>query len=148
MPGMNKTFLPLVAVALCFTACIGKKDFTIRTLPEGANVSINGKKLEGKTPITTSISQEKDLGIVVDKPGYEVTTATVTTKTNWWLSLLWTEHDPRAQYIEADEITIPMKKIPTAAQYSPTPLPAWKGRKESAGSAGATPPPLRPLPHF
>lgn len=147
MHGMNKTFLPLLAAALCLSSCIGEKDFTIRTLPEGANVSINGKKLEGKTPITTSISQEKDLGIVVDKPGYEVTTATVTTKTNWWLSLLWTEHDPRAQYIEADEITIPMKKIPTAAQYTPSTLPSWKGEK-AASSSAATPPPLRPLPHF
>lgn len=146
---MKSKFLALAFVSLVFPACIGKKDFSIRTLPEGAQVCINGKKLEGKTPITTRISQEKDLGIVVEKPGYEATTATVTTKTSWWLSLLWTKHDPRAQYIEEDEVTIPMKKIPTAAHYTPSPLPAWKGEKvSSAWPSAAAPPPLRALPRF
>ncbi len=149
MDSMKSKFLLLASVSLCFTACIGKKDFSIRTLPEGAQVCINGKRLEGTTPITTRISQEKDLGIVVEKPGYEVTTATVTTKTSWWLSLLWTEHDPRAQYIEEDEVTIPMKKIPTAANYSPSPLPAWRGEKSSSTRpSSVAPPPLRALPRF
>jgi len=142
---MKRKILFLAACSLCLSACIGSKDFTIRTLPEGAHVCINGKSYEGKTPITLEIKQDKDLGIVVDKPGYETTSATVTTKTSWWVALLWTKSDPRAQYIEENEITIPMKKIPTVASYKPSVLPAWKDEKPAKGSAL---PPLRPLPAF
>lgn len=110
-------------------------------------VTINGEPMEGKTPMTLKISQEKDLGIVVEKPGYEAASATVTTKTSWWMALLWTKSDPRAQYIEENEVTIPMKKIPTLSTYTPSRLPSWKNEHPDK-SRKPIAPPLRPMPPF
>ena len=107
-------------------------------------MAINGVPQEGKTPMTLDIKQEKDLGIVVDKPGYESAAQTVNTRTNWWLSLLWTKHDPRAQYIEEDEVTIPLKKIPTAGDFRPSAMPPYTGG--GGLTAPAEVPALRPMP--
>ncbi len=118
-----------LTIGLCcavLASCAGTKDFTIRTTPcDGATVHINGKRIEGTTPVTTEINQDKDLGIVVEKQGYQVATATVQTQTSWWRALLWTENDPKARYIEEDEITIPMEKIKTVSTYTPTIMPAF-----------------------
>lgn len=123
---MLRNFLLLAAPAVLLS-CVGTKQFTIRTTPcDGATVHINGELIEGVTPVTTEISQDKDLGIVVEKDGYRVGAATVYTRSNWWLSLLWTENDPKARYIEEDEVTIPMEKVQTIPSYVPTKLPAFQ----------------------
>ena len=136
--------LVCAAVCLCFASCVGTKKFTIHTQPEGALVAINGVPQEGKTPMTLEIKQEKDLGIVADKPGYESAAHTVSTRTNWWLSLLWTKSDPRAQYIEEDEVTIPLKKIPSADDFRPSAMPPYTGG--GGRTAPAEVPALRPMP--
>lgn len=135
--------LPIAVMGLCLASCVGTKEFTIRTKPEGARIYLNGELQQGKTPMTLTISQKKDLGIVASKPGYENAAYTVKTQQSWWLSLLWTKNDPRAQYIEENEVTIPMKRIPSAADYRPTSLPKYTG-----GGGLTTPqaPSLRPLP--
>lgn len=138
----------LVAVCLCLVSCIGTKKFTIHTQPEGASISINGKAQSGETPMVLEISQEKDLGIVASKPGYETAAHTVTTRSNWWLSLLWTKNDPRAQYIEENEVTIPMKKIPTAAGFRASAMPTYTGGGGYTTPKTSAPevPELRPMP--
>lgn len=91
------------------------------------------------------IKQDKDLGIVATKPGYESAAHTVRTTSNWWLALLWTKHDPRARIIEEDEVTIPMQRIPSAEDYTPSSMPPYTG-----GGGRTTPkasvPELRPMP--
>lgn len=134
-----KTRLLTLASACALVSCIGTKEFTIRTQPEGAQISINGVPQEGTTPMTLEIAQSKDLGIVASKPGYENAACTVVTQTSWWQSLLWTKSDPRSQYIEEDEVTIPMEKIPTPELFRPTKLPAYTG-----GGGATTPPPTVP----
>ncbi|MBQ9836118.1 MAG: PEGA domain-containing protein [Akkermansia sp.] len=133
---------------LCLVSCYGTKEFTIYTQPEGANVTINGKPIEGKTPITTTIEQDKDLGIVVDKPGYRIASKTVYTQSNWWLRLLWSDNDPRSQFIEEEEVFIPMEKISSAASFVPSSLPEYTGGAAAAKRETRTAPPLRPMPEF
>ena len=133
-------------LALAFVSCHGTKEITIYTQPEGANVSINGKPIEGKTPLTTTVEQDKDLGIVVDKPGYRVASKTVYTQTSWWLRLLWSKNDPRSQYIEEDEVFVPMEKISSAAQFVPSKLPEYTG--SATKREFSAPPPLRPMPEL
>lgn len=87
------------------------------------------------------VSQKKDLGIVVSKPGYENTAYTVATHTNWWLSLLWTESDPRARRIAEDEVTIPMRRIPTLSSFRADDMPPYTGGQKTTQA-----PPLRPVP--
>ena len=130
------------ALGLSLISCVGTKKITIRTEPKGAEVSINGVPQEGKTPIEVEVSQKKDLGIVVSKPGYESTAYTVSTRTNWWLSLLWTKSDPRARFIEEDEVMIPMRRIPTLGNFRNSSMPPYIGERP----ATAAPPPLRPEP--
>lgn len=142
---MMKRFLPLFACCVLLTSCAGTKNFTIRTAPEGADIAINGKHV-GKSPLTLEVEQTKTLGIVAHKDGYELGTATVPTKSHWFLALLWTKDDPKAQILTRDSVHISMKKIPSAADFKPMPLPAF------APPAGTFPereneaPALRPLP--
>lgn len=136
-------------------SCASKKEFTIITAPEGATVSINGVDMPGTTPFTTKVSQRTDLGIVVSKPGYEVTSAKVETRTNFWLGLLWMRNDPRAQYIKENSVTIPMRRIPTISEYRPAPLPAYgtpsdqmKHSRELRPLKESDVPALRAMPDF
>lgn len=149
----------LFTAALCamtLSACTGTKELTITSAPEGANVRINGKPV-GVTPLTTEIKQDKDLGIVVQKPGYEVASRTLKTKNNFWLGLIWAQNDPKALYIDEDEVYVVLRPIPTLTNYSPGTLPEYtggKGRtadlfaKKTQGnkSADTAPPKLKPLP--
>lgn len=136
--------VPVLVTLGAVVSCVGTKEFTIHTSPEGAQICINGEPKPGVTPMTLEISQEKDLGIVATKPGYESAACTVPTETSWWHALLWTKSDPRAQYIPEDEVTIPMRKIPSAEMYKPTPLPEYTGRGAVAPAAEV--PKLRELP--
>lgn len=146
---MNRCVHLLAALfVLAMASCYGTKEFTIYTQPEGANVTINGKLIEGKTPITTTIEQDKDLGIVVDKPGYRIASKTIYTQSSWWLRLLWSDNDPRSQFIEENETFIPMEKISSAASFVPSTLPEYTGGAAAAKHEKRTAPPLRPMPEF
>ncbi len=144
---MKHSFPAAAVLALALAACTQTKDFTIRTLPEGAKITINGKDQKQCTPLTVQINQGKDLGITAFKPGYEVASATVATQTSFWRALLWNKHDPRARYIEEDEITIPLKKISTAASFKPSKLPAYNPPFKTRPK-GSSAPALRPMPSF
>ncbi len=137
-----KRWMTACALGLSLISCVGTKKITIRTEPRGAEVSINGVPQEGETPMEVEVSQKKDLGIVVSKTGYESTAYTVPTRTNWWLSLLWTKSDPRARFIEEDEVTIPMQRIPTLSNFRASSMPPYTGGR----MAPPEPPPLRPVP--
>lgn len=139
---MNLKLLSAVGVAVLLASCVGTKEFTVETYPEGAEISINGKKV-GTSPVTVEIEQDKNLGIVAFKPGYEVTSHTVPTQTNSWLALLWTKNDPKAQYIEENSVAIPMKKIETIHSYKPSSLPTYTG---GGGRTAPKAPELRPMP--
>ncbi len=143
MRGMRSRLFILTVVAAVLASCAGTKEFTVRTTPcDGATVRINGKLVEGTTPVTTEIAQDKDLGIVVEKEGYQVGSATVNTQTSWWRSLLWTENDPLARYIEEDEVTVPMEKIRAVNTYTPALMPTFNPPPAAIQAA----PSLRPLP--
>ncbi len=150
--------LPLLA-GLALSSCYGPKEFTIKTTPPGATVSINGTPLDGTTPLVTRIEQSKDLGIVVRKPGYKTASETVRTQPSFWLGLLWTQNDPWARYIEEDEVTIPMQRIAEPEAYTPGVLPPYtggggvthdifapRGSKGSRKGSDEAPPKLSPLP--
>lgn len=137
-----KRWMILCALGMSLASCVGTKKLKINTQPEGAEVCINGVPQPGKTPMDVEVEQQKDLGIVVSKPGYESTACTVPTRTNWWLSLLWTKNDPRARFIEEDEVNIPMTRIPSVTGFRASKLPEYTGGRLPASA----PPPLRPLP--
>lgn len=139
--------LPFLMSAVLLASCAGTKEFTVRTTPEGADVCINGKEV-GKTPLTLEVEQTKSLGIVAHKDGYELGTATIPTKSHWFYALLWTSNDPKAQVIEQNEVTIPLRKIASAADYVPTPLPAFAPPSSSFPLKPEEVPSLRPMPEL
>lgn len=139
----------LLSISLGLVSCYGAKQFTIVTEPEGAQISINGKEV-GTSPLTLDIEQDKNLGIVAYKPGYQVASETVPTRTSRFLSFIWTKDSPYVKYIEEDEIMLPMRKIATVENYRPTSLEPYDGsRSRSAASrsdASSAAPPLREMP--
>lgn len=142
-----KRLLFLSCCAALLVSCAGTKDFTVRTAPTGADITINGKYV-GKSPLTLEVEQTKTLGIVAHKDGYELGSATVPTKPNWFLSILWTKTDPKAQVLEKDSVHIDMKKIPTAADFKPVPLPAFAPPSGTFPEREREAPALRPMPEM
>lgn len=142
-----KNALCLSALAFLFVSCVGTKDFTVYTDPEGADVIINGEPL-GKSPVTTEIDQDKTLGITVRKPGYMVASETITPQTSAFLAFVWTKNDPKAKYIEEDSVHINLQKIPTPQSYTPSTMPKYTGGGGSTSSVFPEAPALRPMPRL
>lgn len=140
-----KSPLFLSVFALLLASCVGTKQFTVTTAPEGAEITINGKYV-GLSPVTTEISQDKTLGIVAHKNGYEVASETISPVTSKFLSFIWTESDPKSKYIEEDSVYISMKKIQTPASYTPSVMPAYTGGGGPTSAVIPAPPELRPMP--
>lgn len=134
----------IVVVCAGLVSCVGTKELTIRTAPKGADITINGVPQEGTTPMTVTISQKRALGIVASKVGYESAAYTVNTRSNWWLSLLWTRDDPRAQFIPEDEVNITLRRIPTAETFRAKTLPPYGAPLNN--TASSQPPALRAMP--
>lgn len=114
-------------LTLALASCVGTKEFKVNTEPAGADITLNGEPV-GQTPLTLTIGQDKSLGFVAHKDGYALGTATVHTQPHWFYSLLWTKNDPKARIIEEDEVTIPLRPITEAAEYTPVRLPAYDGQ--------------------
>lgn len=119
-------YLMLVGMASGLVSCYGTKEFTIKTEPAGALITLNGKEV-GTSNLTMEIEQSKDLGIVATKPGYQTAAKTVETKVNRFLSFIWTDESPYAKYIDEDGVTIPLQRIMTPETYSPTILDPYTG---------------------
>lgn len=137
--------LCLSAFALFLVSCVGTKEFTVNTFPEGADITINGEFV-GKSPVTTEIKQDKTLGIVAYKSGYEVGSETISPVSSPFLSFIWTESDPKSKYIEEDSVTISMKKIPEPSTYVPRQMPRYSGGGGSTKAVLPEVPELRPMP--
>lgn len=142
-----KIFLPTVAAALLLVSCIGTKEITIITAPEGADISVNGEYV-GKSPVVTEIKQDKSIGIVARKAGYEIGTETLTPETSKFLAFVWTKNDPKAKYIKDDTVTIPLKEIKKPEHYTPMELPAYTGGQGVTTPSLPQPPALRPMPEL
>lgn len=146
MAGM-KRLLSFCCCAVLLASCAGTTNFTVRTAPTGADISINGKYV-GKSPLTLEVEQTKTLGIVAHKDGYELGSATVPTKPNWFLAVLWTKTDPKAQVLEKDSVHIDMKKISSAADFKPVSLPAFAPPEGTFPERTSEAPALRPMPQM
>ena len=142
-----KKLLCLSVLSAALVSCVGTKDFTVNTFPEGADITINGDYV-GKSPVTTEIAQDKTLGIVARKSGYEIGSETISPVTSKFLSFVWTESDPKAKYIEEDSVYITLKKIPTPATYTPSVMPMYTGGGGSTRAVLPEPPALRPMPEL
>lgn len=135
------------ALALLLVACVGTKEFTVTTSPEGADISINGEFI-GKSPVTTEIEQHKTLGIVAYKSGYEVASETISPVSDKFLSFIWTESDPKSKYIEEDSVAIQLRKIPEPSAYVPSVMPRYSGGGGSTKAVLPEAPALRPMPQL
>lgn len=144
---MNRSLLFSALAALVVVSCADTKELRVYSDPSGAQIDINGKAV-GVTPLVTTIKQDKNLAIVAHKPGYQVATTTINTQTNWWRTLLWTEHDPKARFIEEDDVKLHLMPIPSSGQYKPAPLPAYINSSPSSKKIPGEAPALRPMPGF
>ncbi len=119
-------YLMLLGLVSGLVSCYGTKEFTIKTEPAGALITLNGKEV-GTSNLTMEIEQCQDLAIVAEKPGYQAAATTVETKVNPFLSFIWTDESPYARYIDEDEVTIPLRRLMTPETYRPTTLEPYTG---------------------
>lgn len=119
-------YLMLLGLVSGLVSCYGTKEFTIKTEPAGALITLNGKEV-GTSNLTMEIEQCQDLGIVAEKPGYQAAATTVETKVNPFLSFIWTDESPYARYIDEDEVTIPLRRLMTPETYRPSTLEPYTG---------------------
>lgn len=134
----------LSVLALLLVSCVGTKEFTVNTYPEGADITINGEFI-GKSPVTTEIKQDKTLGIVARKEGYQIASETIAPATSRFLSFIWTESDPKSKFIKEDSIDITLDKVLTPATYVPSVMPSYTGGGGSTTPSLPEPPALRPM---
>ena len=142
---MKKRLAVTAVAALLLAACSQPTDFTVLSNPHGAEITINGKPV-GITPVVTKVAQDKNLAIVAYKPGYQSASKTIPTKTNWWRTLLWTKHDPKAQYLEETSVTFNLSPIPSAANYTRSQMPVYTGGVKPQQPVKSEAPSLRPMP--
>ena len=142
-----KSPLYFSVLALFLASCAGTKDFSITTEPEGADISVNGKYV-GKSNVEIEIEQDKTLGIVAHKSGYEVTSATITPVTSKFLSFIWTESDPKSKYIAEDSVHLTLRKLQTPASYTPRAMPPYTGGGGPTSAVVPAAPELRPMPRL
>ncbi len=122
------------------------KELSIFTSVPDAKIQINGKEIEGRTPLTTEVDQHTDISIIATKPGYEAANATLETSTSFWWGLIWTQRDPRAQYLDQDVVELDLVPIPALKNYIPKPLPRFAPPHAAPHSAHRSAPGLREMP--
>ena len=162
-----KSTLYVSVLALFLASCAGTKKFTIFTTPEGADITVNGEYVgksetminleddgeeagEGRSAwgIEIDIEQDKTLGIVAHKSGYEVASATIRPVTSKFLSFIWTESHSRSKYIAEDSVHLTLRKLQTPASYTPRAMPPYTGGGGPTSAVVPKVPELRPMPRL
>lgn len=162
-----KSTLYVSVLALFLVSCGGTKKFTIFTTPEGADITVNGEYVgrsetminleddgeeagEGRSAwgIEINIEQDKTLGIVAHKSGYEVASATIRPITSKFLSFIWTESHSRSKRIAEDSVHLTLRKLQTPASYTPRAMPPYTGGGGPTSAVVPAAPELRLMPDF
>lgn len=131
--------LPLtlgVAAVSVLASCSTTKNIYVRSVPEGADIVVNGKKV-GRTPGSILVDEKYPVDIVLEKPGYVPATRSLSPTPSTMGKILWTSDDPRSNVIRENEVTLLLKKAPTPKIA----VPKARARQQQ-------PPSLRQLPNF
>lgn len=62
-------FLLSAACCACLSCSSSSRDITIRSVPSGASLRVNGD-YAGQAPVTLSLNRHKPVHVAADKPGF------------------------------------------------------------------------------
>lgn len=117
--------LALLAAAACFSISCSSasKDMTIRSVPSGASLRVNGEYV-GQAPATLSLNRHRPIHVAADKPGYYSAEKTFHPETTTEGAILWGLNNEKSKNFKTDTLTIrlkkrnseapPLEKLPTA----------------------------------
>ena len=119
--------LALLAAAAC--SCIScsstSGDMTIRSIPSGASLRVNGEYV-GQAPATLSLNRHKPIHVAADKPGYYSAEKTFHPEMTTGGAILWGLNNEKSKIFKTDTLTIRLKKRNSEAPPLEKLPPAWE----------------------
>lgn len=105
----------LLAASCACVSCSGTGgDMTIRSVPSGASLRVNGDYV-GQAPVTLSLNRHKPIHVAADKPGYHSAEKTFRPETTTEGAILWGRNNEKSRNFKTDTLTIRLKKADSGA---------------------------------
>lgn len=115
-------FLLSAACCACLSCSSSSRDITIRSVPSGASLRVNGN-YAGQAPVTLSLNRHKPVHVAADKPVYLSTEKTFHPEMTTQGAILWGRNNEKSKDFKADTLTIRLNKAHSGAPPLPE-LPA------------------------
>lgn len=107
-------FLISAACCGCLSCGSAPKSLTIRSIPPGASLRVNGD-YAGQAPVTLSLNRHKPVHVAADKPGYFSTEKTFYPEMTTKGAILWGNNNEKSKDFKTDALTIRLKKADSGA---------------------------------
>lgn len=115
-------FLLSMACCACISCSSSSRDMTIRSIPSGASLRVNGDYV-GQAPVSVSVNRHKPVHVAADKPGYFSAEKTFYPEMTTEGAILWGLNNEKSKNFKTDTLTIRLKKAGSGAPPLPK-LPA------------------------
>ncbi|MCC8148942.1 PEGA domain-containing protein [Akkermansia sp.] len=115
-------FLLSTACCACISCSSSSRDMTIRSIPSGASLRVNGDYV-GQAPVSVSVNRHKPVHVAADKPGYFSAEKTFYPEMTTEGAILWGLNNEKSKNFKTDTLTIRLKKAGSGAPPLPK-LPA------------------------
>lgn len=107
-------FLLSAACCACLSCSSPSRDITIRSVPSGASLRVNGD-YAGQAPVTLSLNRHKPVHVAADKPGFLSTEKTFHPEMTTQGAILWGRNNEKSKDFKTDTLTIRLKKTDSEA---------------------------------
>ena len=107
-------FLLSAACCACISCTSAPRDMTIRSVPSGASLRVNGD-YAGQAPVTLSLNRHKPIHVAADKPGCLSTEKTFYPEMTTQGAILWGSNNEKSKDFKTDTLTIRLKKAESGA---------------------------------
>ena len=89
-------FLLSAACCACLSCSSSSRDITIRSVPSGASLRVNGD-YAGQAPVTLSLNRHKPVHVAADKPGFLSTEKTFYPEMTTQGAILWGRNNEKSK---------------------------------------------------
>ncbi len=107
-------FLLSAACCACISCSSTPRDMTIRSIPAGASLRVNGD-YAGQAPVTLSLNRHRPIHVAADKPGFLSTEKTFYPEMTTRGAILWGGNNEKSKDFKTDILTIRLKKAESGA---------------------------------
>ncbi len=107
-------FLLSAACCTCLSCSSSSRDITIRSVPSGASLRVNGD-YAGQAPVTLPLNRHQPVHVAADKPGYLSAEKTFYPEMTTQGAILWGRNNEKSRDFKTDTLTIRLKKADSGA---------------------------------